>query len=98
MVYAVPKSKQSIKQNRFEFTLPEDSKKVYSVPLLKFLRPALILQAESISEIAFARMLFDEYLPEAFSKIDDAEQLQALMAAWQEASGLTTGESPASPS
>lgn len=98
MAFAVPKSKQSIKQNRFEFTLPDDPKKIYSVPLLKFLRPAFILQAESLSELAFARLLFDEYLPEAFEKLDDADQLQALMQAWQEASGITAGESSASPS
>lgn len=98
MAFAVPASKQSIGQNRFEFTLPSAPKKVYSVPLLKYLRPALIVKADTMSELAFTRLLFDEYMPEAFDKLEDADQLQALMEAWQEASGIDAGESSASPS
>lgn len=98
MAFAVPASKQSIGQNRFEFTLPDDPEKMYSVPLLKYLKPALVVKAETMSELAFAGMIFEEYLPDAFDKFEDAEQMQAFMEAWGEASGISTGESAASPS
>jgi hypothetical protein len=98
MVYQVPASKASIKQNRFEFTLP-GSKKVYSVPLMKFIKPAIVIDLDgTLTQEAMGVRLFKEYLPEVFSLIDDSEQLEALMAAWQEASGVTVGESTASES
>lgn len=95
MVYQVPASKASLKQNRFEFQIP-GSKKIYSVPLLKFLKPALAFRIESATEVEAASALFDEYLPEALEKFEDGEQLGAFMQAWAEASGVTVGESKAS--
>jgi hypothetical protein len=95
MVFQVPASKASIKQNRFEFQLP-GSKKVHSVPLLKFLKPSLALELEDASEVAAARILFNEYLPEAFAQFEDAEQLGAFLEAWKDASGIGVGESEAS--
>ncbi len=50
MVFQVPKSKASIKQNRFEFQMP-GSDKTYSIPLLKFIRPSLTVKIGELSEI-----------------------------------------------
>lgn len=97
MVYEVPRSKASLKQNRFEFKLP-GSAKVYSVPLLKFLKPSLALQLENASELAAARSLFAEYLPEALEHFEDGEQLSSFMQEWAAASGISVGESEASTS
>ncbi len=96
MVYQVPASKASIKQNRFEFSLP-GSKKVYSVPKLQFVKPSLALSFGEMTEVQVANALFTEYLPEAFPLLEDSSQLQALMEAWQaESEGVGVGESEAS--
>lgn len=97
MVYEVPKSKASLKQNRFEFRLP-GSAKVYNVPLLKFLKPSIALKLADLSELEIAKQILDAYLPEAVEKFDDADQLADFMGAWTEASGITPGESEASAS
>lgn len=97
MVYEVPKSQASVKQNRFEFRMPGKTK-IYSVPKLEFMKPSLVLAIENgASEVEAARLLFAEYLPEAFDLFEDAPQLQVFMAAWTEASGVSLGESGASP-
>lgn len=96
MVFQVPASKASIKQNRFEFQLP-GSKKVYSVPKLQFVKPALALQFSEITEIQVANLLFAEYLPEVFPQLEDGSQLESLLNAWKEASeGVGVGEYSAS--
>lgn len=95
MVFQVPTSQASIKQNRFEFTLP-GSKKVYSVPKLQFVKPSIALQFNDLSEIQIANILFSEYLPEVFPQLEDASQLEALLNAWKEESGIDVGESEAS--
>lgn len=97
MVYDVPKSKASIKQNRFEFRLPGE-KKIRSVPLLQYVRPALALEFEDLDEKQAVRRLFDEVYPkeDLFAKFDDTEQFQAWLEAWGDASGVDLGESLAS--
>jgi hypothetical protein len=96
MVYQVPASQASIKQNRFEFTLP-GSKKVYSVPKLQFVKPSLALTFGELTEIQVANLLFAEYLPEVFPQLEDGSQLEALLNAWKDASeGVGVGESSAS--
>ena len=95
MVYQVPASQASIKQNRFEFSLP-GSKKVYSVPKLQFVKPSLALSFGEMTEVQVANALFTEYLPEAFPLLEDSSQLQALMEAWQAESEVGVGESKAS--
>jgi hypothetical protein len=95
MVFQVPASKSSVKQNRFEFSLP-GSAKVYSVPKLEYVKPSLALQFEDATDVGAARLLFGAYLPEAFGLLEDVEQLGALMEAWKDASGVTPGESGAS--
>ena len=96
MVYSVPAPQASIKQNRFEFSLP-GSKKVYSVPKLQFVKPSLALKFDEMTEVQVANALFSEYLPEAFPLLEDSTQLQALLEAWKEESGgIGAGESVAS--
>jgi len=95
VVYSVPAPQASIKQNRFEFTLP-GSKKVYSVPKLQFVKPSLALSFGELSEVQVANLLFNEYLPDVFPLLEDSTQLEALLSAWKEASGIGVGESEAS--
>jgi len=95
MVYQVPASMASIKQNRFEFSLP-GSNKVYSVPKLQFIKPSIALQFNELGEVQIANILFAEYLPEVFPQIEDSSQLEALLNAWKEESGVGVGESEAS--
>lgn len=97
-VHRVPRSKASLAQNRYRFTMPGDDTTVHDVPLLKYLKPSLVLAADDMSEVAFIKLLFGTYLPGVFEAFEDAEQLTDFMAAWQAASGISTGESEASPS
>lgn len=97
MAFQVPESKRSIRQNRFEFALPDGTE--VSIPKAKYLT---IGQIETLStmgeEISLTNMLelFQEPAAAEAVRTLDAEQLQALMTAWQEDSGLTLGESSAS--
>jgi hypothetical protein len=97
MAFKVPESKRSIAQNRFEFELPDGQ--TYSVPKAKYLT---IGQVEKLSELgddlnmADLLTLFDEPEAAAAARTLDVEQLEALMLAWQEDSGLSVGESSAS--
>lgn len=97
MVYEVPKSKASIAQNRFEFKVPSD-RKTYSIPLLKFIRPATAVEIEPLSwREAVEAIYADSYAGESLlAKFDEGEQFEAWLAAYQEASGITLGESKAS--
>lgn len=97
MVYEVPKSKASLKQNKFEFKFPGNAK-VYSVPLLTFIKPALALRLGQMSEIQIAAEIFSVYLPDATDQFEDATQLEDFMEAWKKASGIDLGESEASAS
>jgi hypothetical protein len=97
MPYEVPPSKKSLKQNRFEFVLP-GSKKVHSVPLLQYIRPAFIRDYAELDANEFMVKFIDAELPGVLDQLDDAEQLEALFAAWTDASGISMGESEASPS
>jgi hypothetical protein len=101
MVYAVPASKKSHKQNRFEFTVP-GSKKTYSIPLAKYMS---VGQVEVMSkkgddlDLTDLLSIFNEDATagaaEAVRKLDQ-EQLDGLMSAWQTESGISVGESSAS--
>lgn len=111
-VYEVPRSKASIKQNRFEFKMPDGKK--YSVPLLQYIKPSLaqkfdesdlsvdengnLVGGDTKEAFDLIRLLLDTYFPEAdlFAQFEDAEQFGAWMTAWGEASGVTLGESEAS--
>lgn len=95
MVFQVPASKASVKQNRFEFTFP-GSKEVHSIPLMKFLKPAVALRLNGMSEADAGLLLLNDLLPDVINEFEDTEQLEAFVNAWSEASGVTPGESPAS--
>jgi len=97
MVYEVPVSKRSAKQNVFEFKVGQKS---YTVPKFAYLSVGVL---ESFQEAG------DEELTpflDAFGTKDtpvgkavrtlDQEQLKALILAWQSDSGVTVGESEAS--
>jgi hypothetical protein len=98
MTYKVPESKRSIAQNRFEFETPDGA--THSIPKAKYLTTG---QIETLStkgqQLTITDLLDlfdnDDAAGEAVRQLD-SEQLQALMEAWQEDSGLTVGESRAS--
>lgn len=114
MVYEVPASKASQKQNVFEFKVPGE-KKVRTLPLLKYLPMGMNsrmadaagpIQAaqkagrkpapEELHALGSIQMeILNKYSPGLVDNVD-AEQLGAVMVAWQEASGISVGESPAS--
>lgn len=93
MAYQVPKSKASIKQNRFQFQIP-GSTKVHELPLLKYLPIGIAARLEESSTLAETLEVFGETADIVGTL--DSEQLEALMAAWRAESGVTEGESPAS--
>lgn len=94
MVFEVPKSQASIGQNQFEFTLP-GSKKKYSIPLAKYLKPSLAIEMAQNIPLS-TKIILDHYAPGSFDLFDSADQTEAFAAAWREASGIGLGESSAS--
>lgn len=93
MPFEVPASKRSIKQNQFEFTLEG---KNFAIPLLKF-APVEAAEAWEQGEGVRAVMLAAGN-PDAEEAIRGlaGDQFEALVNAWQEASGVEPGESQAS--
>lgn len=111
-VYQVPNSKASIRQNQFEFKMPDGKK--YNVPLLQYIKPSLALEFADVEVTVDAdgnkvadmhdasvvvKLLFETYFPDLdlFAQFEDSEQFGAWMQAWTDASGVTLGESEASP-
>lgn len=94
MVYEVPKSQASIGQNRFEFTVP-GSKKTFSIPLAKFIKPALAVVMAERPHVA-TKAVLDHYAPGAFDLFEGNDQIDDWAKAWREASGIGLGESSAS--
>jgi len=96
-MYAVPKSKASLPENRFEFHFPP-SKRKYSIPHLKFIRPSLAQEIEPMRELQAVRHIINAYFPDEdlVAKFDDQEQFEAWVEAWKKASGIGLGESEAS--
>lgn len=109
--FEVPKSKASIKQNRFEFKMPDGNK--FSLPLLEFIKPSLALKLAELEVVTaedgsqttdmqattgLVALIFETYFPgqKLFEQFDDAEQFAAWMQAWTDASGATLGKSEAS--
>lgn len=96
MVYEVPKSKASIGQNRFKFSIP-GSEETFSIPLAKFIKPALaIVMAERPHRAT--KSVLDHYAPGAFDLFEGNDQIDDFAKAWREASGIGLGESSASSS
>jgi hypothetical protein len=100
-MYVVPKSKKSIKQDQFEITIPTEVKgksedRTFSLPSMKFLKPAVMAQAEQMGQISASRHMLESVAPGLFDLFEDADQINGFMEAWQEFSGITVGESAAS--
>lgn len=101
MAFRVPDSKRSIAQNRYFFELPDKDGNVteYDVVKAKYLSVGQIENLQkNKSELTLTDMLdlFDGEAASTAVRSLDMEQLQALLADWQEDSGLTVGESSAS--
>ncbi|WEV59672.1 hypothetical protein OZX67_03805 [Bifidobacterium sp. ESL0728] len=102
MVYKIQQSAAKKPENQFEFQMP-DSDKVYSVPLLQFISPKLILSLGDVSDPS-SQMTFTQKLLEYYSTdgmplldlFDDGQQMMDWFEAWQEASTISLGESKAS--
>lgn len=94
MVFKVPASKRSIKQNRYEFEV--DGKK-FELPKMQYIPVGVagLLQDEQLNE-AFAELADGNDSLRAALMHLDAEQVEALFKDWQEESGISAGESPAS--
>lgn len=118
MVFKVPASKASIKQNQFEFELEvpgsngKKKSKRFTLPKMQYIssdlrermqRTSIPLKAaidagiepdpaDAVEASKIQRELFEKYAPGLYELVTD-DQIQALQAAWQEASGITLGES-----
>lgn len=101
MVYKVPKSKASIKQNRFEFDI---AGKVYDIPLMQYVSGGLVEQVAEleakggIAAISASYVFFGPVgtpIGDAVRTLD-SEQMEALSKAYMEASNVSVGESEAS--
>jgi hypothetical protein len=90
-MYEVPKSKASIKQNRFEFKV-EGKAKTYSVPLLKFITAASVMAFEDNKELRGIMLAADDPVTRGVLEGLDADQLEQLATAWAAESGITPGE------
>jgi len=96
-MYAVPKSKASLPENRFEFHFPP-SKKKYSIPLLKFIRPVIAAEIADMGDAQASRHVLRAYFPDEdlLALFDDQDQFEDWVEAWKKASGIGLGESEAS--
>jgi len=93
-IFQLPASKKSLAQNQFRFALPWDEPGVvHSIPKLRFLKPSLAVKIESMRLQDAVTLLLDEFEPGLLDKLEDVEQLEALVVAWAKASGITVGES-----
>jgi hypothetical protein len=103
MVYQVKQSAAKQKKNRFEFQMP-GSKKLYSVPLLQYIPPRLVIDLQKVDDskpdtvIDFIQKLFKAVSPkeDILALFDDEDQFTDWFVAWQEASTVQLGESSAS--
>lgn len=97
MVYEVPAAKRSLKQNVFEFKV---GAKTFSVPKFEHLSVGVLESVETAPSNAIGPYLavFGEADSPAGKAIRtlDKDQLTALIAAWQQDSSVTVGESSAS--
>jgi hypothetical protein len=80
-----------------KFTYVPNSGTSYTLPLLGKLKPADLQRLEDESKpLTGIKSILDRYAPGLFDDLDDADDLNSLMTGWQEASGITVGESSAS--
>jgi len=115
VVFEVPASKASLKQNVFEFKVPGE-RKTRSLPLMQYTpigfrskleRLARPIQAaqqagkdpdtDDLRALGTMQLeMLEQYSPGVTDALDD-QQLAALLKAWQDASKVSVGESPALP-
>jgi hypothetical protein len=97
-MYVVPESKRSLAQNQFEFTAPDGV--TYRIPKAKYMKTGdverLAAMGDQNVKITDLLDLFGEGAAAKAVRELDVEQLQGLMEAWQQDSGITVGESSAS--
>src|SRR4029453_6580044 len=91
-IFRVPASKASLHQNQFRFQLPGEDK-IRSIPKLKFLKPSIAVQVEGMPVQQALQLLFSLYEPGLIDEFDDMEQLEGVIQAWANASGVSLGES-----
>ncbi len=99
MPYQVPRSKRSLKQNQFEFTIDGDTEpeRIYSVPLMQFITPSVLRDLAELDMNEFFIRFMDLELPGVLEKLEGGDQLTDLLTAWQADSKLSMGESEGSP-
>jgi hypothetical protein len=93
MVFVVPDSRKSESDNRFEFTVHGAT---YTVPLLKYLPVSAAAAFERGDNVEGILGGCDNDDAREAVLAFDGEQFEAFLAAWSEASGVSTGESSAS--
>jgi hypothetical protein len=93
MAFAVPQSKKSLKQNRFEFTIEGET---HELPLLKFVSAGAAEAFELGQNTRGLILGADSERTRDLIRSLDSDQLEALTNAWGEASGISTGESQGS--
>ncbi len=92
-MFDVPKSKKSIEQNRFQFTIEGES---FSIPLLQYLPVKGAEAFEAGRNVEGILSGCDTDAAKDAVRGLDGDQFGALMEAWQAASDVTVGESSAS--
>lgn len=95
MAFRVPPAKRSIKQNVYEFQMP-DSEEIYELPLLRYIKPSLVEELDGGKKSDIVRKLLETYVPGIYERFEDADQLVALYEDWARESGMTLGESSGS--
>lgn len=93
-MFEIPESKRAKPENRFEFEL---AGKDFTIPLLKFAPVEASEHFEAQRQVAGIIACCENDAAKDAIRSLDGEQFGALMAAWQEASGITVGESRALP-
>lgn len=100
MTFEIPQSKAAASENQFSFRLPGDDR-TYTVPLIRYLPVGLVERLSdkgSTTDLSAVLDAFGEGDAAAAVRKLDAEQFDALMRAWAEASGVELGEPSASSS
>lgn len=89
MAYQIPESAGLNPANRFEFEFEGET---FSVPKVKFLRPAVVRRLETLTQQQVIFFLLDEFAPDLVDRLDDMGQVEDLYRAWASASGIDLGE------
>jgi len=97
-IYRLPRSKGSLKQNRFRFQLESeieelgDDAPVHEIPLIKYLPPKIALEVEHASPQQALIHILGLTPGDLLEKLEGLDELENLVQAWASASGVTLGE------